>query len=88
MVPSPRERVLLSLQRKSVDSVPVTCVNQTATLDQMNNIQVFWPEAYVDPSKMAKLAEAAYMATGLETARVPYDQTLVRLFWKCDILSW
>jgi len=85
MVPSPRERVLLSLQRKSVDSVPVTCVNQTATLDQMNSIQVFWPEAHVDPSKMAKLAEVAYMATGLETARVPYDQTVEAEALGCKI---
>jgi [methyl-Co(III) methanol-specific corrinoid protein]:coenzyme M methyltransferase len=83
-----RERVLNALLRKEIDRKPALCVNSTATLDQMETIGVYWPEAHSSPHAMAKLASAAYKVTKLEGVRVPFDQTVeaeafgCQLFWK------
>ena len=81
----PKERVLNAILGKEVDHIPATCVNSTATLDQMEKIGVYWPEAHVNPEKMAKLAAAAYEIAGLETAKVPFDQAVEAEALGCTI---
>ncbi|MEM3420928.1 MAG: MtaA/CmuA family methyltransferase [Candidatus Hadarchaeum sp.] len=73
---TPKKRVISALLGGRVDRIPATAVCQTATHDQMQAIGVGWPEAHLDADKMAKLASAAYTLTGLETARVPFDQAV------------
>ncbi len=72
----PKKRVLSAILGGRVDKTPATAVCQTATHDQMQAVGASWPEAHLDPEKMAKLASAAYALTRLETARVPFDQTV------------
>lgn len=73
---SPRNRVLSAIAGGKVGRIPVTAVCQTATYDQMKIVGVSWPEAHFDAGKMARLAEAAHELTGLETAKVPFDQAV------------
>jgi MtaA/CmuA family methyltransferase len=73
---SPKKRVVSAILGGRVDRIPATCVCQTATYDQMRAVNTYWPEAHSDAEKMVKLAKAAYELTGLEAARVPFDQAV------------
>ncbi len=68
-----RERVLGALYGKKRE-IPVICVNQTGTVEVMEKIGVFWPEAHMNSNKMAKLALAGHTILGFESVRVPFDQ--------------
>lgn len=81
-----RERFLKALRLQSVDRPPAVGVNQTATLEQMKKLGVFWPEAHRDAKKMAKLAAAAWEQVGLESAGVPFCQTVEAEIFGCDIV--
>jgi len=73
---TPKKRVLSAIAGGRVDRVPATSVSQTGTYEQMEKIGVWWPEAHLNAEGMARLAMAAYELTGLETARVPFEQTV------------
>lgn len=73
---TPKKRVISAILGGRVDRIPATAVCQTATHDQMEKIGAGWPEAHLDPEKMATLASAAYKLAGLETVRVPFDQAI------------
>ena len=81
----PKERVITALLGKEVDRIPVTAVCQTVTVEQMRAINIFWPSGHKNPEEMAKLAEAAYRVTGLETAKIPFDQTIEAEAMGCKI---
>ncbi|MBC7107404.1 MAG: MtaA/CmuA family methyltransferase [Methanomassiliicoccales archaeon] len=72
----PRDRVLAALNRKPLDRPPVVCFTQSATVDQMDAVGVYWPDAHTDPEKMATLAMAANKVFGLESARLPFCLTV------------
>lgn len=74
-----------AINLKKVDRSPVTCANQTATVEQMDSLGVFWPEAHRDPIKMAQLAAAAWEQTSLEGAGVPFCQTVEAEIFGCEI---
>jgi len=88
---TPKKRVLSAMVGGRIDRVPATSVSQTGTYEQMEKINVWWPEAHLNAENMARLAMAAYELTGLETARVPFEQTVeaeamgCRLRFKKDI---
>jgi [methyl-Co(III) methanol-specific corrinoid protein]:coenzyme M methyltransferase len=71
-----RERVLGILYGKLSKDIPVICANQTGTVEVMEKVEVFWPDAHVDPEKMAKLALAGHTVLRFESVRVPFDQTV------------
>ena len=71
-----KERMFNSLQGKEVDRVPVLSVNQTATYEQMEALQVFWPEANYQGEKMAALAFGAASVLGFDAVRAPFCQTI------------
>ncbi|MFQ6080530.1 MAG: MtaA/CmuA family methyltransferase [Candidatus Bathyarchaeia archaeon] len=73
---TPKKRVLSAIAGERVDRVPATSVSQTGTYEQMEKIGVWWPEAHLNAENMARLAMAAYELTGLETAKVPFEQTI------------
>lgn len=71
-----RERFLAKLAGKEVDRVPVFCADQTGTYEQMEKLQVFWPEAHCQATEMARLASGAYTILGFDAVRVPFCQTI------------
>ena len=72
----PRERFLKALKLRKVDRPPVLSANQTATVEQMESLGIYFRDAYSDPEKMAALASAAWEQVGLEGVGVPFCQTV------------
>lgn len=70
-----RERVLAALRGEKTDCMPVICVNQHATYEQMEKLGAGWPDAHNNAEKMAALAAGGYSVLGLDAVRVPYCQT-------------
>lgn len=84
---SGKERLLRALQGKEVDRTPVLCVNQTATYEQMEELQATWPESNYRAEKMAKLAFGAASILGFDAVRVPFCQTIEAEALGCVIKS-
>ena len=73
---TPKERVLAALDRKKLDRPPVVCFTQIATVDAMDAVKVYWPDAHTDPHKMATLAAAPSKVFGFECVRLPFCLTV------------
>ncbi|MBA7594894.1 Uroporphyrinogen decarboxylase [subsurface metagenome] len=75
---TPKERLFNALNDRPIDRIPTFCsgCSQTVTVESMEAIGVYWPEAHRDPGKMAELSESTYDLTGLEVAGVPYCLTI------------
>ena len=71
-----KERFLNKLSGKAVDRTPVFCADQTGIYEEMDELQVFWPEAHQKGEDMAKLALAAFTMAGFDAVRVPFCQTI------------
>lgn len=71
-----RERFFNKMTGKKVDRTPVFCADQTGIYEEMDELQVFWPEAHQKGEEMAKLALAAYTMAGFDAVRVPFCQTI------------
>ena len=71
---TPKIRLFNVLNDRPIDRTPSFCsgCSQTVTLESMEEIGVYWPEAHSDPRKMAELSASTYDLTGLEIAGVPY----------------
>ncbi len=80
-----RKRVLAALLGGRTDRVPVISANQTATLEQMNKIDIYFPEAHLKAEPMAKLAAEAYHQLSLEAVGVPFCQTVEAEVLGCEI---
>jgi MtaA/CmuA family methyltransferase len=81
-----KERFMNALLKKDVDRKPVACANQTATVDQMDKLGIYWPEAHKDAEKMAALSAAAWTETGLECIGMPYCQTIESEILGCSLM--
>ena len=81
----PRDRVINAILGKEVDRTPAASVTQTATVEQMESVKSYWPEAHLNPEKMANLSMVFYKETGLESARVPFDLTVLAESFGCTI---
>jgi [methyl-Co(III) methanol-specific corrinoid protein]:coenzyme M methyltransferase len=82
---TPRDRVFAALARKHLDRPPVVCFTQSATVDAMEAVGVFWPDAHVDPSKMAELSAAPNKVWGVECARLPFCLTVEAEVMGCRV---
>ncbi len=71
-----KERWLRAMEMREVDRPPVCCMTQSATLDQMDAVGVYWPDVHTSGEKMAKLALAGNEVIGFESVRVPYCLTV------------
>jgi len=71
-----KERMLKALSGEPVDRLPVLCVNQTATYEQMEQLDTYWPEANFQAPEMARLASGAQSILGFDAVRVPFCQTI------------
>ncbi len=76
MVMTPKERFIKAMRFKKVDRPPVLSPNQTATVEQMDSLGIYFPDAYSDAQKMAALASAAWEQVGLEGISLPFCQTV------------
>jgi len=69
------ERLISTLRLEKVDRVPVACPLQTGTIALMDATGAYWPDAFFDSEKMAKLVAGAYEIAKIESVRVPFDVT-------------
>jgi MtaA/CmuA family methyltransferase len=70
---SQREKVLGALCGKNEGQPSVISAHQTATVELMQRLSAFWPQANQDPDKMARLAMGGSTILGFETIHVPFD---------------
>lgn len=82
---TPKERVLAALDRKKLDRPPVVCFTQIATVDAMDAVKVYWPDAHTDPRKMAELAAAPNKVWGVECVRLPFCLTVEAEVMGCKV---
>ena len=80
-----KERVMRVLNHEKPDHMPCFGANSTVTYDQMEKVQVFWPEAHFDGEAMAKQALAAYSVLGFDAVRVPFCQTFEAEALGCEL---
>ncbi|MEW6423754.1 MAG: MtaA/CmuA family methyltransferase [Bacillota bacterium] len=80
-----RERIIKVLSGEKADRLPVLCVNQTATYEQMEQLNAHWPEAHYRAQEMARLASGAHFILGFDAVRVPFCQTVEAEALGCKI---
>jgi [methyl-Co(III) methanol-specific corrinoid protein]:coenzyme M methyltransferase len=73
---TPKERVLAALDRKKLDRPPVVCFTQIATVDAMDAVKIYWPDAHTDSHQMATLGAAPNKLFGFECVRLPFCLTV------------
>ena len=76
---TPKERLLAAAQLRVLDRPPCICPGGMMNMmfrDIMEKTGCAWPEAHVDPEKMAGLAEGLYQAGGFENYGVPFCMTV------------
>lgn len=61
---------------EGTDRPPVTCMTTSVTMEQMQAVGAYWPQAHSDPEKMARLAMAACEVVGFESVRIPFCLTV------------
>lgn len=82
---TPKERFIAALSRKQLDRPAVGCVTQSVTVDQMEAVGVFWPEAHTDAKQMAALGAAGAKVFGFENARIPFCLTVEAEIFGCSV---
>lgn len=82
---SGRERIMKVMIGEKADRIPVLCVDQTATYEQMKELNAYWPEANCRAREMAALAYGAYSILGFDAVRVPFCQTIEAEALGCGI---
>lgn len=83
---TPKKRLIKALLgSKLIDRIPVACVNQTATKDQIKRLDVHFPSAHIDPEKMARLSIGAVEILRLDNVRVPFCQTVEAEVLGCEV---
>jgi len=70
-----KERVMAVINHQKPDRMPCFGANCTATYEQMEKVQAFWPKAHEDGEAMARLALASHTILGFGAIRVPFCQT-------------
>jgi [methyl-Co(III) methanol-specific corrinoid protein]:coenzyme M methyltransferase len=77
--------VLAALARKKLDRPPAVCFTQIATVDVMDAVGVSWPDAHLDPHKMAELGAAPSKVWGVECVRLPFCLTVEAEIMGCRV---
>ncbi len=76
---SPKERLLDTLAKKTVDRPPVICTGgmmNSAIVDVMNKTGHTLPEAHFEAARMADLATGIHTETGFENMGIPFCMTV------------
>ena len=82
---TPRERVLSALRGEKREKAVASCVTQVGTVQAMEKLGIFWPEAHRDPEKMVELGASLYKLVGLETCRIPFCLTVQAEALGCEV---
>lgn len=72
-------------KERPVSRVPALSFTQTGTVELMNISGSSWPEAHINPEKMASLAIEGNHTGGLEAVRIPYCLTVLSQAMGCDV---
>ena len=72
-------------QERTVSRVPALSFTQTGTVELMNISGSSWPEAHINPEKMASLAIEGSHTGGLEAVRIPYCLTVLSQAMGCEV---
>ena len=75
MAMTPRERVLAAMKMEKLDRPPVAVFTQSATIDQMDALNIYWPEAHSDPKLMCELGAGQAKVFGFEAVRSSFCLT-------------
>jgi MtaA/CmuA family methyltransferase len=82
------QRFEAALRLEAKDRVPAACPLQTGTIALMEASNAYWPDAHLDPEKMARLALAAYEFAGIESVRVPFHNDYESEAMGCILGGW
>jgi len=64
---TPRRRFLSAMYRGRVDKVPSCTLSSVVTLEMMEEVDAWFPEAHLDAEKMARLAATSHTILGMDT---------------------
>jgi [methyl-Co(III) methanol-specific corrinoid protein]:coenzyme M methyltransferase len=82
---TPKERVLAALDMKKLDRPPVVCFTQIVTVDAMEAVKVYWPDAHTNAQQMATLGAAPSKVFGFECVRLPFCLTVEAEVMGCRV---
>jgi MtaA/CmuA family methyltransferase len=84
---TPKKRALLCVtgNKWKADHITSFVPLTAATVEQMEQLKVYWPEAHRNPEQMAKLAAGAYEIIGLDGFKIPFDLCLGAEALGCSI---
>ena len=82
---SPKRRFLTALLGGKPDRLPVGNVVSVATLDQMQIVDAWFPEAHSNPEIMARLAAAGYEVLGFDTIMPVFSVTQEAAALGCEV---
>jgi [methyl-Co(III) methanol-specific corrinoid protein]:coenzyme M methyltransferase len=71
-----KERFLNALRHRPVDRPPVAAVTTGITVEMMERVGIFWPEAHRQADQLAGLAEAIHLCTDTECIKLPFCMTV------------
>lgn len=81
-----KKRVLSAiLGSKRLDKVPIVCVNQTVTKEQLSRLGISLLEAHANPEKMTEIALSAIEMLNFDNVRVPFCQTVEAEVLGCKV---
>lgn len=80
-----KERFLSGLYRKKVDRIAVGNPTSVATVESMEACGAYFPEAHLDPHKMATLAATGYELLGFDTISPYFSVQQEAAAFGCDI---
>lgn len=83
-----RQRFEAALRLEAKDRVPAACPLQTGTIALMEASGAYWPDAHLDPEKMARLAMAAHTVADIESVRVPFHNDYEAEAMGCVLGGW
>jgi MtaA/CmuA family methyltransferase len=82
---SPKRRFLTALLGGKPDRIPVGNVVSVATVDQMQQVDAWFPEAHSDAELMARLAAAGHMLLGYDTVMPVFSVTQEAAALGCEV---
>ena len=81
----PKRRFLTALLGGKPDRIPVGNVVSVATVEQMQLVDAWFPEAHSDPEGMARLAAAGYTLLGYDTVMPVFSVTQEAAALGCEV---
>jgi MtaA/CmuA family methyltransferase len=68
-----KERFLRALNLEPVDRPPVGAVATGITVEMMEKVGTYWPEAHSDVNQLVTVAESIWLHTNTECIKLPFD---------------